>query len=53
MIEKSSQGTKWLQGVIQKLGLSWSGGGVHMCALRLVETFWLMQIFVSECLNFN
>ena len=23
------------------------------CALRLVETFWLVETFVSECLNFN
>ena len=23
------------------------------CALRLVETFWLVEAFVSECLNFN
>ena len=23
------------------------------CALRLVETFWQVETFVSECLNFN
>ena len=23
------------------------------CALRLVEAFWLVETFVSECLNFN
>ena len=23
------------------------------CALRLVEAFWLVENFVSECLNFN
>ena len=23
------------------------------CALRLVERFWLVKTFVSECLNFN
>ena len=24
-----------------------------LCALRIVETFWLVETFVSECLNFN
>ena len=30
-------------------------GGVIMalCALWLVKTFWLVENFVSECLNFN
>ena len=27
--------------------------GEEPCALRLVETFWLVETFVSECLNFN
>ena len=26
---------------------------LFLCALRLVETSWLMETFVSECLNFN
>ena len=26
---------------------------MHACGLRLVETFWLLETFVSECLNFN
>ena len=29
------------------------GGGVGRCALRLMETFWLAETIVSECLNFN
>ena len=28
-------------------------GGVGACALQLVETFWLVETFISERLNFN
>ena len=29
------------------------GNLIGGCALRLVETFWLVETFVLECLNFN
>ena len=40
--------------ILQGLPFSWSHPEKEApCALRLVETFWLVETFVLECLNFN